>query len=122
MGLSVQDGDQASPRSKRLAEAERSKALRKVEWERRWLAAQMKWEFSPEERLDLFTQFGVPSDGKERKLQLVRRLWAPDTIRGTHTVWYSLLQGWCSASMGVFNTDNKTYFGHHAAQHASIKL
>lgn len=81
MGLSVQDGDEASPRSKRIAEAESSKALRKLEWERRWLAAQMKWDFAAEERLELFTEFGVAADGKERKLQLVRKLWAPDTIR-----------------------------------------
>ena len=88
MGLSVQDGDEASPRSKRLAEAETGKALRKLDWERRWLAAQMKWDFTAEERLELFTEFGVSSDGKERKLQLVRKLWAPDTIR-----WAQLL-GW----------------------------
>lgn len=81
MGLSVQDGDEASPRSKRIAEAETSKALRKLDWERRWLAAQMKWDFTSDERLELFTEFGVSSDGKERKLQLVRKLWAPDTIR-----------------------------------------
>lgn len=81
MGLSVQDGDEASPRSKRIAEAESSKALRKLDWERRWLAAQMKWDFAAEERLELFTEFGVAADGKERKLQLVRKLWAPDTVR-----------------------------------------
>ena len=81
MGLSVQDGDEASPRSKRIAESETGKALRKLDWERRWLAAQMKWDFTPDERLELFTEFGVSSDGKERKLQLVRKLWAPDTIR-----------------------------------------
>ena len=80
-GLSLQDGDEASPRTKRFAEAESNKALRKLDWERRWLAAQMKWDFAPDERLDLFTEFGISSDGKERKLQLVRKLWAPDTIR-----------------------------------------
>ena len=80
-GLSLQDGDEASPRMKRYAEAESNKALRKLDWERRWLAAQMKWDFTPDERLDLFTEFGISSDGKERKLQLVRKLWAPDTIR-----------------------------------------
>ena len=81
MGLTLQDGDEASPRTKRFAQAESSKALRKLDWERRWLAAQMKWDFTPEERLDLFNEFGISSDGKERKLQLVRKLWAPDTIR-----------------------------------------
>ena len=81
MGLSVQDGDEASPRSQRIAEAETGKALRKLDWERRWLAAQMKWDFTAEERLELFAEFGVSPEGKERKLQLVRKLWAPDTIR-----------------------------------------
>ena len=81
MGLAVQDGDEASPRTKRVAKAESSKALRKLDWERRWLAAQMKWDFSPEERLELFAEFGVSPEGKERKLQLVRKLWAPHTIR-----------------------------------------
>lgn len=97
MGLSVQDGDEASPRSKRLAEAETGKALRKLDWERRWLAAQMKWDFTADERLELFTEFGVSADGKERKLQLVRKLWAPDTIRWG-TVSASLMRGQLSHS------------------------
>ncbi|KAL0046102.1 hypothetical protein WJX82_002585 [Trebouxia sp. C0006] len=107
MGLSVQDGDEASPRSKRIAEAETSKALRKLDWERRWLAAQMKWDFTSDERLELFTEFGVSSDGKERKLQLVRKLWAPDTIREidgmTRSSEVVMRLNGCDATDGMFD-------------------
>ncbi len=52
-----------------------------MQWERRWLAQQMKYEFTPEERADLFVSWNVHRDSRERKLQLTRQLWAPTTIR-----------------------------------------
>eukprot|EP00891_Asterochloris_glomerata_P003556 jgi/Astpho2/3556/fgenesh1_pg.00057_%23_33_t len=70
-----------SPNSKTAAAARLSKAARKLEWERRWLAQQMKYEFTPEERADLFVSWNVHRDSRERKLQLTRQLWAPTTIR-----------------------------------------
>lgn len=107
MGLSLQDGE-ASPRTQRFAQAESSKALRKLDWERRWLAAQMKWDFTPEERLDLFNEFGVSVDGKERKLQLVKKLWAPDTIRCARLMLYAF------AALAVWNS--RHVFLHQAVQ------
>eukprot|EP00884_Botryococcus_braunii_P023657 jgi/Botrbrau1/9976/Bobra.0012s0070.1 len=57
------------------------KARRKLEWERKWLAQQFKWDFTPEEREDMFLQWNVHRDSKERKLQLLRRVWSPGVVR-----------------------------------------
>lgn len=47
-----------------------------VQWERRFLASQLKVEYSAEERDELFLKWNIYKDSKERKLQLVRQLWA----------------------------------------------
>lgn len=52
-----------------------------VQWERKWLAQQVKWDFTPEEREDMFLAWNVHRDSKQRKLQLIKRLWAPETLR-----------------------------------------
>jgi centromeric protein E len=43
--------------------------------ERELLARQMSRRLTNEEREDLFIRWGVPLDGKQRKLQLVYKLW-----------------------------------------------
>lgn len=43
--------------------------------ERELLARQMSRRLSNEEREDLYMKWGVPLDGKQRKLQLVYKLW-----------------------------------------------
>ena len=47
-----------------------------MQWERRFLASQLKVEYSAEERDELFLKWNIYKDSKERKLQLVRQLWA----------------------------------------------
>lgn len=47
-----------------------------LQWERRFLASQLKVEYSAEERDELFLKWNIYKDSKERKLQLVRQLWA----------------------------------------------
>ena len=49
-----------------------------AQWERKFLAAQLKLDFDDEEREELFLSWNVHRESKERKMQLVRKLWAPD--------------------------------------------
>ena len=51
------------------------------QWERKFLAAQLKLDFDDEEREELFLAWNVHRESKERKMQLVRKLWAPDQTR-----------------------------------------
>ncbi|KAK9863519.1 hypothetical protein WJX84_000419 [Apatococcus fuscideae] len=73
--MGVSSADDGSPESKQKAEKFLEKAQRKLEWERRFLASQLKVEYSSEERDELFLKWNIYRDSKERKLQLVRQLW-----------------------------------------------
>ncbi|KAK9847039.1 hypothetical protein WJX84_002496 [Apatococcus fuscideae] len=74
--MGVSSADDGSPESKQSAEKFLEKAQRKLEWERRFLASQLKVEYTAEERDELFLKWNIYKDSKERKLQLVRQLWA----------------------------------------------
>lgn len=50
-------------------------SARNLKRERELLARQMGRRMSAEEREDLFMRWGVPIEGKQRKLQLVYKLW-----------------------------------------------
>lgn len=52
-----------------------SNSAKSLKRERELLARQMLRRLSNEEREDLFMRWGVPLDGKQRKLQLVYKLW-----------------------------------------------
>lgn len=60
---------------------ELDKAARALDWERKSLAAQLKWNLTEGEREELFREWDVDVDKKERKLQLVFKLWSPETVR-----------------------------------------
>ena len=55
--------------------------MRWAQWERKFLAAQLKLDFDDEEREELFLAWNVHRESKERKMQLARKLWAPDQTR-----------------------------------------
>ncbi len=45
-----------------------------TQWERKWLMHQLKYEFSEEEREDLFLTWNIHRESKERKGQLLRKV------------------------------------------------
>jgi hypothetical protein len=53
---------------------------RALDWERKSLAAQLKWNLTEAEREELFRAWSVDPDTKERKLQLVFKLWNRETV------------------------------------------
>lgn len=63
-------------RSKQL-----DKAARALDWERKSLAAGLKWNLTETEREELYQAWGVDPDTKERKLQLVFKLWSRETLQ-----------------------------------------
>ena len=63
--------------------------------ERKWLATQLKFEFTEEERRSLFEQWNVATDAKERKIRLIRKLWSAETVRhGMPCHYEAFLHGW----------------------------
>ncbi|KAK9830021.1 hypothetical protein WJX72_009242 [[Myrmecia] bisecta] len=81
--IGTAEEDDSSPAEQRQTQKKLEKARRKLEWERKFLAQQLKWDCTPEEREEMFLQWNVHRDSKERKLQLVRRLWSPPVIQDT---------------------------------------
>ncbi|KAF6264491.1 hypothetical protein COO60DRAFT_1457603 [Scenedesmus sp. NREL 46B-D3] len=57
------------------------KAARALDWERKSLAAGLKWNLTETERDELYRAWGVDPDTKERKLQLVFKLWSRETLQ-----------------------------------------
>lgn len=53
---------------------------RALDWERKSLAAGLKWNLTEPEREELYRSWGVDPDTKERKLQLVFKLWSKETL------------------------------------------
>jgi hypothetical protein len=56
-------------------------AVRALDWERKSLAAGLKWNLTELEREELYQSWGVDADTKERKLQLVFKLWSKETLQ-----------------------------------------
>lgn len=54
---------------------------RALDWERKSLAAGLKWNLTEPEREELYRSWGVDPDTKERKLQLVFKLWSKETLQ-----------------------------------------
>lgn len=52
-----------------------------VQWEQKWLAQQVKWDFSAEEREEMFLTWNIHKESKQRKLQLIKCLWSGKTLR-----------------------------------------
>lgn len=52
-----------------------------MDWERKSLAAGLKWNLTESEREELYQAWGVDSDTKERKLQLVFKLWSKEALQ-----------------------------------------
>ena len=52
-----------------------------AQWERKFLAAQLKLDFDDGDREELFLAWNVHRESRERKTQLVKKLWAPDQTR-----------------------------------------
>eukprot|EP00210_Caulerpa_lentillifera_P006487 g6198.t2 len=76
-----EENEQCSdPRTKAQHDRALKHASKRLDNERRWLAAQLKTEFNTEEREMLFKEWGVPLDVKERKLKLICKLWSRETI------------------------------------------
>ena len=72
--------------------------------ERKWLATQLKFEFTEEERRSLFEQWNVATDAKERKIRLIRKLWSAETVRRAMTSLREvlLIMEWhCRAPQGM---------------------
>lgn len=55
--------------------------LRALDWERKSLAAGLKWNLTEAEREELYRAWGVDPDTKERKLQLVFKLWSKEALQ-----------------------------------------
>lgn len=55
-------------------------AARALDWERKSLAQQLKWCLNEQEREELFRSWAIDPDTKERKLQLVLKLWSRETL------------------------------------------
>lgn len=62
---------------------ELDRAARHLDWERKSLAYQIKWVLNEEEREALYQDWNIDPLSKERKLQLVRKLWDKETLK-TH--------------------------------------
>lgn len=45
-----------------------------LQWERKWLMHQLKYEFSEEDREELFLTWNIHRESKERKGQLLRKV------------------------------------------------
>jgi hypothetical protein len=60
---------------------ELDRAARALDWERKSLAAGLKWNLTEAEREELYRAWGVDADTKERKLQLVFKLWSKDVLQ-----------------------------------------
>jgi hypothetical protein len=56
-------------------------SCRALDWERKSLAAGLKWNLTETEREELYRAWGVNADTKERKLQLVFKLWSRETLQ-----------------------------------------
>jgi hypothetical protein len=52
-----------------------------VQWEQKWLAQQVKWDFTTEEREEMFLAWNIHRESKQRKLQLIKCLWSAKTLR-----------------------------------------
>eukprot|EP00798_Chlamydomonas_sp_ICE-L_P005584 gene5584-4219_t len=66
------------PRGERCKELER--AARAMDWERKSLANQLKYLYTEEQRGSLFNEWKINPSSKERKLQLVNKLWQNSTL------------------------------------------
>lgn len=74
-----------TPRTKRNFDKSQQKAERKLEWEKQWLASQLKWEYEEEDRLKILDAWGVSRDVKKRKVELMSKIWSGDiTQSGRH--------------------------------------
>jgi len=71
----------ATPRTAKAAAKQQQKAARKLEWERQWLAAQLKWEYEEADRMAILDAWGVPRDSKKRKVELMGKVWSSDTTQ-----------------------------------------
>lgn len=58
-----------------------SKEERYLQWEQKWLAQQVKWDFTADEREELFLTWNIHKESKQRKLQLIKCLWSAKTLR-----------------------------------------
>lgn len=56
-------------------------SCRALDWERKSLAAGLKWNLTEPEREELYRGWGVDPDTKERKLQLVFKLWSKEILQ-----------------------------------------
>lgn len=52
-----------------------------LQWEQKWLAQQVKWDFTADEREELFLTWNIHKESKQRKLQLIKCLWSAKTLR-----------------------------------------
>lgn len=52
-----------------------------MQWEQKWLSGQIKWDTDEQEREEMFLSWNVHRESKQRKLQLIRRIWSPETLR-----------------------------------------
>ena len=52
-----------------------------VQWEQKWLAQQVKWDFTADEREEMFLTWNIHKESKQRKLQLIKCLWSAKTLR-----------------------------------------
>lgn len=52
-----------------------------MQWEQKWLAQQVKWDFTTEEREEMFLAWNIHRESKQRKLQLIKCLWSAKTLR-----------------------------------------
>ena len=63
----------------------RSEVFVLLQWEQKWLSGLVRWDTDEKEREDMFLAWNVHRESKQRKLQLIRRIWSPETLRcGAH--------------------------------------
>ena len=60
-----------------------------VQWECKWLAQQVKWDFSPEEREAMFLAWNIHRESKQRKCATS----IPGLLTGNQTAW-SAARSW----------------------------
>ncbi|XP_068646722.1 kinesin-like protein KIN-7F isoform X2 [Aristolochia californica] len=65
-------------------------SMRALRREREMLSRQMQKKLTPEERENLYNQWGIGLDTKQRRLQLARRIWT-DTTDMNHIRWSASL-------------------------------
>ena len=81
------------------AEQECSLIAEDMQWEQRWLEAQLNQEMGPGQREALFEEWGIPASGKQRKHRLVAALFSPHTLQCALAMlwgWRRLKNSWLS--------------------------